>query len=301
MNLRTNNHVHEEEYFEQIFKEHYLLLEKLDQWIKYLQITSLISLIIFLILFSYKISTFSVSWFYLLIPGLITIISYTIVLNLHLTITDILSTTNSRKTTILSYIFTNLISLLIIVYMLLFCFKKEMLINASWNMTSTPLYLLIALLVLFFIFVLPSFFQNQLICETVILACYIICLLSFLILINTKLDYYPNPNYFHIFTPLFVAIGTHLLYCGAAFTVKRNSFLVSWQYIISLLLFFADFILIACKMQNILSWPNWSFVLIFSIGLGFMLFEKTQQIFKEDLDSTSESSKNKTDNNYNSI
>ena len=211
-----------DEYLLKIYEKNMEKINTIQKVIKIAQLTGIFSFLIFLIIIAIRVNSisFAFSWFYMLIPTIICLLSFTIVINMFLKLKDIFDEAekfrdedeSSQIGSIVSYFCLNVNSLNILVYLILFSLKLENIIDAQFNVISVPLYVFLGVSLFYSIFILPAFTQNKLYSEIIMIFVYIISSFTFLILLNFKLDLNLNGQFLNIFIPVFFSLGLHLIY-----------------------------------------------------------------------------------------
>lgn len=279
-------------------------IERIVNLSKRINVTHLITIFSFLIfclsLAIRLVKSTTFSFLYLLVPALISLLSFTMLLNTYLKLKDIFDEAEKKRIehsdndiesfnkpvieedsysigSNLSYLCLNSASLLICVYAILLALRVEGLITFNWNIITIPIYLILGLALFYAIFILPAFIQNKLNYEIALIFTYIICSVIFLVMLNLNLDGNANYSYVNIFIPLFFVIGMNCVYSIVnVLSDYKNNMLFS--RISNLFLIFGIFCataLVALKADKLLpDMADWVPVLVFASGYFFYMFEK---------------------------
>jgi hypothetical protein len=260
------------------------ILQKYEEKITYCantintsNIVGVISCMIFLVLFTIKIF-WSFSWFFLLIPSTLSIVSYNICLNTYLKLNDILEEIRqedqegSKVGSILSYFCMNSTTVCILVYTLLLAFQLEAVIETSWNMIAIPIYLALGIISFYWIFILPAFIHNQLYLEMSLISIYLICCIIFKFLLNFKLDKAFSNSFFNIGLCLLFALGFHFI-CNviSLFKFQRQQLSAKLASISLIICSIVALTLTCLKADgHLLGMSYW--IPCFLLTLGFMIY-----------------------------
>ena len=243
---------------------------------------------VFLILLTIRLSeNFNFSWLFLLIPSLITIISFTFEMNLYLKIKDLFTEgsqieekNSSSLGSILSYFSLNTGSLCLIIYLILFVLKLDKITQMSFNVVSIPFYMLIGILLFYYIFIFPAFLKNKMLLELFIIGLYLFSLFLFIMLINIKIDTQSDVQFCYLALSLLSVIVLNIIYFIYSIISNRNEIINDITNLSTILLIFISIILTCLKLDKVIFLENWIplTLLIFSYLIFvsdkiFMLFE----------------------------
>jgi len=259
-----------------IYSQHKSKLEYIWNTTDICNIITLIGIIVFLFVFMLKLALMnSFSWFYLLLPALLTIIPYTISVNLLVRSIDIIS----EQCSWFKYIIVNLTTLSTVTYLVLFCFKMEKLIITTWLLLSLPLFMTIIVASLFLIFLIPDYIANKYYFETTLILIYIIAIFIFTYLINYKIDNLGNKTaaqftYINIFIVLFLATGLHFVYSlFIIFSCYREKLLKRLFNFMGVLFLIISLILIVLILEKSINLNSYVPVLILLLSIiSFAIF-----------------------------
>jgi hypothetical protein len=243
---------------------------------------------VFLILLTIRLSeNFNFSWLFLLIPSLITIISFTFEMNLYLKIKDLFTEgsqieekNSSSLGSILSYFSLNTGSLCLIIYLILFVLKLDKITQMSFNVVSIPFYMLIGILLFYYIFIFPAFLKNKMLLELFIIGLYLFSLFLFIMLINIKIDTQSDVQFCYLALSLLSVIVLNIIYFIYSIISNRNEIINDITNLSTILLIFISIILTCLKLDKVIFLENWIPLtllifsyLIFVSNKIFMLFE----------------------------
>jgi len=207
-------------------------------------VITLISTIILFICLIIKIALIvSFSWFILLIPAVITIISYTISINLFIKSLDIGQEANSWG----KYILINIVAVSTVTYLILFCCKNENVLVVSWLVLTIPIFIALFLAILYLIFLLPDYLLKKEYFEVSVVSIYMFSITIFTYMIHHKVDNLNSkdePSFALVFITLFLASGWHFVYTlYYTFFYLQEKFLKRIFQIIGILLLNSSLIL----------------------------------------------------------
>jgi hypothetical protein len=252
-------------------------------------IIGLISCLVFLVLFTLK-TFMSFSWFYLLIPSTLSIISYNICLNTYLKLNDILEEIRqddkeaSKIGSILSYFCMNSTTICILVYTLLLAFQLEAVIETSWNLIAIPVYLALGIISFYWIFILPAFIHNQLYLEISLISIYVICCVVFKFLMNFKLDKVFSNSFFNIGICLLFALGFHFI-CNVISLFKFQRQQLSGKLAsLALIVFSLVALVLVCLKADghLLGMNYWIPCLLLTLGFAVYVTDRILEITLEE-------------------
>jgi hypothetical protein len=282
-----------EEYMK-IYESELERINRISNVIRFSQLVGIFAFLSFLVLLTIRVSkNFEFSIFYLLIPAIVTLVSFTIMLNMYLKLKDIFDEkekkddedNNSQIGSILTYFTLNTVALSVFIYLLLICLRVENIIESLWNVVSIPFYVTLGIGIFYWIFLLPAFIQNKLYAEIITIFTYLICSFAFLILLNLKLDKNFTGAYFNVFIPLLFAFGLNLISCLVNFFVNKLKFLPKLPEIIFFVLTLIALILVPMRLDaNKNYYDYWLPGLFFTTGYCFIIFEKTISLITEEED-----------------
>ena len=272
--------------------DYYKSLEKkidlYEKLIYYGKLITLFFLLAFLTLLSIKIcATNSISWLLLLIPGITTIISSTIVVNLYLKEEDIIDSLEKKDVnigTLISYFCINIISISLITYLILFCLKMNKTIDTQFSIISIPLFVLLGVSSFYLIFIFPALVQSGMYFEILLVVSYILNTFLFLLMLNYKLDQTNSVILFRtIFSPVWVALSIHFTYVSYFMIVKEESFLRHGFFYLFTICTLVGTIALILKMDKLKLIPSW-LICVFGMSavLFFVLEYFVQHILKSD-------------------
>lgn len=230
--------------------------------------------------------SFNFSWLFLLIPSLITIISFTLEMNFYLRLKDLLTDgfTDEKNTSslgsILSYFCLNTGSICLTIYTILLGMKLDNIIKMNFNEIAIPLYMLMGILMFYYIFIFPAFLKNKMMLELFIIGLYLLATFLFVLLINLKVDTESNVQFCYLALSLLSVMFLNIVYFLYSILFNRNEMINNVTNLISLLLVFVSFVLICLKLDKVIILDNWiplSLIifsyLIFVSDKIFLLFE----------------------------
>lgn len=280
-----------EEYLSHIYVSNMTRINLFSSVIKLSQISGIISFLIFLGLLTFKVNPdSSIPTFFLLIPALVTLVSYTIVLNMYLKLKDIIDEVEAMKTeddgvqigSIISYSCLNLAALSVFVYLILLTLKVDNDILASWNVIAVPAYIFYGVVVFYIIFITPAFIENKFYSEVSLLYSYVICSLVFFLLMCLKLDRELTATYPTLFIPLFFTLGLHLVHAFIDLLSNfKSEFYSKILMPILIMLIFLATILVSLKAEKITHYPNFVPVLMWLISFVALVSPKFWSLISE--------------------
>jgi hypothetical protein len=175
-------------------------------------ITCLIGMVVLFIALMIKIALInSFSWFFLLIPAIFTLCSYTISVNLFIRSLDL----DIEGKSWVKYILINITALSTFTYLIIFCCKMEKLVLATWLVISIPLFLSLFFLSLYLMFLLPDYLISKSFFEISVISIYVFSINLFTYMIHHKLDNLNTQGeitFSQVFISLFLATGWHFVY-----------------------------------------------------------------------------------------
>ena len=232
--------------------------------ILYAKVMSIFALLSFLILLTLNICfSQKFSWLYLMVPGLLTIILWTIVANLYLRVEEIIDSLDKKDAnvnigTLISYFCVNIVSIALIAYLILFCLRMNNLINAHFSLIAIPLYILIGVGCFYFVFILPALIHQGMYFELLVIISYIVNFFLFLIMVNHKVDTPTSTLQFStILTPFWIALGIHFLFIVFNCIIKEENFLKHGFFYLFLAAFLAATICLSLNFDSKKSIPTW--------------------------------------------
>lgn len=174
-------------------KEKYDKLQKTYSLFEWVYLASILFFqMMFLSLFVYL--TFGFIRLTILVFAFATIFSLVALLNIYVKLKVMLDTLKDSKNQnislgiIVSYLCVNLGGLSVLIYLVLLSIKIYAQEFLSWSIVSIPLYFTISLMVLYCLFLLPVMLMNKQWLDIFLVFDSLLCLLVFLILLNSKLD-----------------------------------------------------------------------------------------------------------------
>ena len=275
-----------------------LMIEKHLTYIKYSKIISLVMFLMILISFTVNISLKNGrSWYYVLAPTLIFVISTTFLVNFYLNIQNIIDNFESNEVNIgtkISYFCLNTISINLIIYLVMLCLKMEGVMNSSFVMISIPIYIIFGVAIFYFIFILPALIQTELYFEIILIFSYLLNLFIFLLIMNSKYDNNTNSSLIINFIPIWVALSLHLAYISYCVTFKDEQFVNYISSYLILAIIITVTTLISLKKENNLKLDNWVIGVLVIVAYYFFVIEKIYQFYwKKELDINPKNDMNK--------
>jgi len=294
--IAINNEKEIDEELLRIYEKNMAKIIGISKWIQIYKITAIISFVLFLIILALKLGL-NFSWFFLLIPSLTTMITYTLYLNNYLKLKDIFDEetalaqeknqdNSSHIGSVLSYLCLNLSVLCLTVYLILLSAKLENMLNTSFNMIGIPFYIMLAVFIFYSIFIMPAFISNNLIAEILLIFLFVIGGSVYFILLNLKLDKNINIVYLLVFSPLIFVLTFYIGYSIFNFTKTWNTpqsqKFGDFFFAISVLI---ASVLISLKLDNHIKIKDWVMVLIIIFGSIFIVFDNFSNLFSKDNES----------------
>lgn len=285
--------------------------EKINSISLYINISELLGLFsffVFLLVLTVKLSNleeFKFAFSYILIPSLISLISFTFELNLYLKLKDLLTEgitledrekSSSSLGSILSYFCLNTGSICLSIYLILLALKLDNFLSINFNETAVPLYMLMGILMFYYIFIFPAFLKNKLMPELFLIGLYLIASFIFFLLTNLKFDTESSIQFCYISLALLSVMVLNIIYFIYSIVSNRNEMVNNVTNLITILLSFSSSIMICLKLDKIILMENWiplSLIifsyLIFVSDKIFMLFElkNTNNNLEENITSNS--------------
>lgn len=208
LQIEQTNNIPENKIYK-VYLENMHELETLQTGQRYTQVIAIIAFFCFLIsLITQVLIDSKFSYMFLLVPSLASILLYTISLNMQIRIQTIFSL---GKTSFLLYFITNTIAIAVILYIVGVCMKLDNLIETTYTLTATPIYIALALGFMFYLYSCPGMFKAKefwLLCSIII---YLILGIIFFGYLNYRLDNVNDVDFTVVFRPLllglFVVIG----------------------------------------------------------------------------------------------
>jgi hypothetical protein len=268
---------------EELFKQYEGQIERYSQFIKLGKIVSVIMFLLFLVIFTVNTSLKNGrSWYFVLVPAVLTVISLTVVMNYYLNIQNIFDSLESSEVnigTVISYFCLNIVSVNLILYLILFCLKLEGIISYPLSLISIPLYIIFGVSFFYFVFILPALIQTELYFEILLIFSYMINIFAFLLVINSKIDNNSNSLLTNIFIPIWIAVSLHLSYISY-YVIFKEELIVN--YISSYLVLGISTtvsVLLCCKLDNNANIDNWVFGVLCIVAYHFFIMEKIYQFY----------------------
>jgi len=224
-----------------LLKMNEIQIEDIKNFSNYIKITEticLISFLVFLIVLTIKLVNLNekLNWNLLDIPALCFLISLIITFDLFLIIKNLIDkienqlSSSIKAGTYFSFIIINFIGINIIIFFILLMnyIQNSNNSKSDINIIFIPYYLSISLALIFAVFMLNAFLQNNLFIEIIFIFGYLITFFLFGILlclkINNKngLNKHNNLKFFHCFLPIYLILGSHFLYRLVIFFLQKN-------------------------------------------------------------------------------
>ena len=285
-----------------LYETNFEKMEYASKLMKYTQIISIFSFLIFLIVLSIKSSPLGkFKWIYIIIPGIITIISFLFALNTFLLVKNIIDNFENENSSIIKFgnlfsnIILNLIGICFLLFIILISLKLEGFSNlkSDLNLTFIPLYIGIGLTIIFIIFISPALISNKLIFELICISVYLFSSFIFASLIcikvnnNNGLNNKNNLKYAKCFIPFYFSIGTHFTYYSFNFGffiskgIKLNKLIYHLMIFCGLLFILLGGLITQLKLDNVIANKNHFIQMIFiTISYCLFVFEYTLNLFQ---------------------
>ena len=257
---------------------------------KYSEIISLLSFLIFLIILCIKLSpSFSFNWLFINIPGIITILGIISIFNCFFYIKDLIDKCENidnnsiQAGTLFSFILSNIIGISLLSFLILVTLRLNENIKSGTdlNLIFIPLYIMLCALFLFLIFISPAFISNNLYLEIILIFVNLLSGFIFSGLLCFKLNKLNNINnnkikYFHCFIPFYFCIGANIFFIifiiiSKYFKNMEFKFLSNFMYIIGFIFLFIGGLITQLKQDNIMINKN-NFIQIILFIISFLLF-----------------------------
>lgn len=266
-------------------------IEKITTCTQVLNVTQKIGTVTFLIFlvllgFKMKFNIRSFMWVYVIIPLVISLISFTIMIHMYLKLKDIMDdaerfeeegkhSSSVNFGTFISYLCLYALSINFLVYLICFSFKMDFMIFTKWNTIAITIYINLVIFLFYTVFVLPAFIQNKLYFEISFILSYLINSTAFILMLNLKLDQILDAKFYLVFIPLYIALSYHFLFSIVNLFLTKGGYFGRICVVIflgSTLLFSA---LINSKLDGYLSTlPDWVPVLGIILGIKILMLEK---------------------------
>ena len=290
----------ENEFLLKIIEKNFEKIELSSKIMKYSEIISLFSFLVFLIILCFKLSPKgSFNWLFINIPGIITIIGIIIFLNSFFYIKDLIDKTeNSNNGSIktgnfFSIIASNIIGFSLLIFLILITLRLNNNIKSEidLNLIFIPLYIVLFTLLLYGIFISPAFMSNKLYIEILLIFIYVLsgfifsCLLCVKVNNINRLDYKNKVKYFHCFLPFYFTFGANLIYLIFNFISDLKNFQVKsifyLTYVFGFIFLIIGTLMTQLKQDNIMKNKNYYIEIILLI-ISFILFSfnKIIDLFK---------------------
>jgi hypothetical protein len=233
-------------------------------------------------------ANFLFSYSYPLIFALISIISYSISLNIYLKLQDliqdeILKLKNEQTFNIgslLSYLSFNIIGLCLCFYLILITLRLEgVLPGSNWNTLAVPMFISCGICLFYIIFILPAFLTNRLYMELGTIFVYFISAFVFLILFNLKLDKELDITFMKAFMPLIIAFSLNFGFCLILLFAKGNNLKGKFLYLCSVVILLTISIITPLKLDEIVILPGWVCVLLLFFAVFLLTYEDLSGLF----------------------
>lgn len=248
------------------------------EWSIYIGIFSFIGFLISLLLDS----IFSINFYIIGIFAFAMVFSTMVIFNLYLKMKGMLDSAKSNNSmnlgNVITYICFNIVAVNILTYLILLILRHE---KPSINMSSIaiPLYIAIGFSFVYYIFILPALFSYNLWADIILYFLMISGGLSFLILLNNKIDYSFEYSWIDVGIPLLIIISYVIIYSLISHYIENKQVqqsnnikliinILSYSFLlISVLLFFLN------KDHTIMIDKYLPFILLLISGF-FFVFDK---------------------------
>ena len=291
----------ENELLLKIIEKNFEKLELSSKIMKYSEIISLFSFLIFLIILCIKLSPKgSFNWLFINIPGIITIIAIILFLNSFFYIKDLIDKNENLNNgsikigNFFSIIASNIIGFSLLIFLILVTLRLNHNIKSEidLNLICIPLYIILFTLLLLGIFISPAFIGNKLYSEISLIFIYIISGIIFSSLLCVKVNNITSLNYkskikfFHCFLSLYFSFGANFIYLifnflsnyAKNFQLKSLLYLT---YIFGFMFLLIGTLIIQLKEDNIMRHKN-NYIELIILIISFLLisFNKIIALFK---------------------
>lgn len=259
-----------------ILTKHLKDIQSCDEKIKIFQTIGYISVSLFSLMFMLKYFfyyTKNFKFFYFLIPSILAIISFDISMNYYLKLKklvekdeqEILNDNHNNSNLVkhsngkilniaigncLTYFTINFIALLICLFLVLLTLKLEQKLFIKLSILFIPLYVALGFIILYFIFIFPAFISHKYFWELVLFSSYLANSIVLIILLSMKIDNKASYSYFHIFIPVLIAVGLHLIYSIYQVFFGEDKLIFRILFLISITILYAALIYLAVILQN---------------------------------------------------
>lgn len=281
--------------------------EKINSISNYINISEIVGFVFFfafLLTLTIRLSEgFNFYWLFLLIPLLISIISFNLEMNLYLRLKDLITEgiQNEEKTSSslgskLSYFCLNTGSICFIFYFILLGMRLDKLVKMNFNEIAIPLYVLMGIVMFYYIFIFPAFLKNKMLPELFLIGLYIITIFLFVLLINIKIDTESNVQYCYMALSLLSVMVMNIIFFVYSILVNRNEIINNVTNLITISMLLLSVILICLKLDKVFLLDNW--IPLSMIIFSFLIFvsDKIFMLFENKNLEESSSTKNENDN-----
>lgn len=269
-------------------------IQACEQKLKTFQVTGYILIMFFFILLIIKYSIpdeTKLKYYFLLIPSILAIISFTISLNYFLRLKQLIEKdeeeilqnnldTDNSIGNFLSYLSLNFICMATCSFLMLLSLKLENNLNGvGLNLINIPMYISLGILGFYYVFILPAFILNRYIWAIILLAVYLVNSLVFLILISMKIDYNSETTYFKIFIPLLLCLIIQLVYSINDLISGENLLIFRILNTISFILLIGSFIYLIIILDSRMNDHKVKFTILLSLSFIPLFVDKIGSLF----------------------
>jgi hypothetical protein len=234
MNKQEDTQTEFDEELLRIYKKNMTRIINISKWIEIFKTTSIIAFLSFLIVLAVRL-VINFPWYFLLIPSLITLLTFTLYLNNYLKLKDIFDEEASNSNisdknednssqigSILSYSCLNLSALCLMIYLILLSAKIENVLYTAFNTIGIPIYIMAGIFLFYAIFIMPAFISNKLIAEIILIFVYILGFSIFFVLFNMRLDKNIQISYLQVFSPIITTFVLNVCYTIYSLIISRD-------------------------------------------------------------------------------
>lgn len=272
-------------------------IQNCEEQIKKFQIFGYISLIFFFILFFAKAcleikENNAIVYYYLLVPAIVSVINFAISINFFIRMKILMGEAEDKMlnmkesegkisfTDFLMYLSANLISLLIIIFLILLAVKLETNKERFFlHLVNIPIFISIGIMTFYVVFILPALLSNKFYWGILLIFSWIINSLLFFIFATLKFDKLFNISYIELFLPLFIALFIHFMYALNEVIFCKNNIILKVLFALAIMLFLTATVYTSILLEEKDYKDKMVCVLLYTIAYFVLAVERLINLF----------------------